>query len=76
MRRIEITRAGDASIADQLSEMHAWLRSQRIAPLQLEPLHILHGLAAFHASFATIDEAERFRRRFDETVHSPEPAAE
>jgi hypothetical protein len=75
MRRIEITRAGDASIADQLSEMHAWLRSQGIEPLQLEPLRILHGLATFHASFATVGEAERFRQRFDEAVHAPEPAA-
>ena len=75
MRRIEIMRAGDTSIADQLSEMHAWLRSQRIEPLQLEPLRILHCLASFHASFATSDEAERFRQRFDETVHVPEPAA-
>lgn len=39
MRRIEITRAGDASIADQLSEMRAWLRSAGIEPLQLEPLN-------------------------------------
>jgi hypothetical protein len=75
MRRIEITRAGDASIADQLSEMRAWLRSERIEPLQLEPLHILHGLATIHASFATIGEAERFRQRFDEPVYTPEPAA-
>ena len=75
MRRIEITRAGDASIADQLSEMHAWLRSVGIEPLQLEPLRILHGLASFRASFATVEEAERFRRRFDEPVFSPEPAA-
>jgi hypothetical protein len=75
MRRIEITRAGDASIADQLSEMHAWLRSERILPLQLEPLRILHGLATFDASFATVEEAERFRQRFDEAVHVPEPAA-
>ena len=75
MRRIEITRAGDASIADELSEMHAWLRSQRIEALQLEPLRILHGLATFHATFATVEEAERFRRRFDEAVHVPEPTA-
>jgi hypothetical protein len=75
MRRIEITRAGDASIADQLSEMHAWLRSQRIEPLQLEPLRILHGLATFRADFATVGDAERFGQRFDETVHTPEAAA-
>ena len=55
--------------------MHAWLRSERIEPLQLEPLRILHGAATFRASFATSDEAERFRRRFDEAVHTSEPAA-
>ena len=43
--------------------------------MQLEPLRILHGVATFHASFATSDEAERFRQHFDETVHVPEPAA-
>jgi hypothetical protein len=75
MRRIEITRAGDASIADQLSEMRAWLRSAGIEPLQLEPLRILHGLATFRASFATAEEAERFRQRFDESAYTPEPAA-
>jgi hypothetical protein len=75
MRRIEITRAGDASIADQLSEMRAWLRSVGIEPLQLEPLRILHGLATFRAGFASVEEAERFRRRFDEPVYTPEPAA-
>jgi len=76
MRRIEITRAGETSIADQLSEMHAWLRSERILPLQLEPLHILHGAASFHASFATSEDAERFRQRFDEAVHTRERVAE
>jgi hypothetical protein len=75
MRRIEITRTGDASIADQLSEMRAWLRSAGIEPLQLEPLRILGALVSFHASFATAAEAERFRQRFDETAHTPELTA-
>ena len=76
MRRIEITRAGDASIADQLSEMRAWLRSERIVPLQLEPLHILRGLATFHASFATVEEAERFRRAVRRDGAQPRATAE
>jgi hypothetical protein len=75
MRRLEITRAGNASIADQLSEMQAWLLSVRIEPLQLEALHILHGAATFRANFATVEEAERFRQRFDEVAYVPEPAA-
>ena len=40
MRRIEITRPGDASIADQLSEMRAWLRNW-IATAQRHPSALL-----------------------------------
>jgi hypothetical protein len=75
MRRVEITRAGDASIADQLKEMRARLRARQIEPLQLEPMRILNGLATFQARFATTAEAERFRQRFDEIARTPEPAA-
>ena len=75
MRRIEITRAGDASIADQLTEMRAWLRARRIEPLQLEPLRILNRLATSRASFAAVEDAERFRRRLDEAVRTPKRAA-
>jgi hypothetical protein len=67
MRQIEITRTGDASIADQLSEMRAWLHDAGIEPLALEPLHILGAQVRFRARFATAAEAERFRQQFDET---------
>lgn len=66
MRRVEITRTGDASIADQLAEMREWLETEGIEPIDLEPLHIIGALVRFRASFATAAEAERFRQAFDE----------
>ena len=65
MRRIEITRAGDASVTDQIAEMRDWLRAAGIEPVELEPLHILRGRVRFRASFARAEEAERFRAAFD-----------
>ena len=63
---IEITRTGDASVTDLMSEMNDWLREMRIRPLQLEPVHIEDAEVRFRAIFPTSDEAERFCRRFDE----------
>jgi len=63
---IEITRTGDASMADLMREMNDWLREMRIRPLQLEPVHIEDAEVRFRAIFPTSDEAERFCRRFDE----------
>ena len=66
MRMIEITRTGDASTADMMSEMSEWLREMRIRPLQLEPVHVDDAEVRFRAIFPTSDEAEQFCRRFDE----------
>ena len=66
MRRVEITRTGDASIAEQLAEMRDWLRDEGIEPIELEPLHILGALVRFRASFAAPEEADRFCAAFDE----------
>jgi hypothetical protein len=66
MRTIEIARIGDSSVADQMAEMHEWLREAGIHPLQLEPMRILRARVLFRATFANDDDAERFRRRFDE----------
>ena len=72
MRTVEITRIGDASIADQIAEMHEWLRQAGIAPAELQPLRILNGNVRFQATFANADDAERFRTRFDaESGRSP-----
>jgi hypothetical protein len=66
MPTIEITRAGDASVAEQIAEMHEWLREAGIQPVELEPVRILKARVRFRASFANDDDAERFRGRFDE----------
>lgn len=66
MRRVEIIRTGDASIADQLAEMRLWLELEGIEPIELEPLRILGAVVRFRASFATAQEAEQFCREFDQ----------
>jgi len=66
MRTVEITRTGDASVADQMAEMREWLREAGIQPRELEPVRILNALVSFRAVFVSDDDAERFRRRFDE----------
>jgi hypothetical protein len=66
MPTIEITRTGDASVADQIAEMHEWLREVGIEAVELQPLRILKARVRFRATLANDDDAERFRRRFDE----------
>ena len=66
MRTVEVTRSGNASISDQLAEMHAWLKEAGIAPLSLDTVRILQARVRYRAAFATEAEAERFCRRFDE----------
>ena len=66
MPAVEIGRAGDVSVADQMAEMQAWLREQRIQPLELQPVRIVRASVCFVAKFATREDAERFRLRFDE----------
>ena len=68
MRTIEIARTGDASVADQMADMHEWLRAEGIHPLELQPVRILQASVRFVARFASDDDAERFRLRFDESV--------
>ena len=66
MRTVKIARTGDASVADQMAEMHAWLRAEGIQPLDLQPLRIVKASVRFLATFANDDDAERFRLRFNE----------
>ena len=64
MRTIEIIRAGDVSVSDQLAEMERWLRQQGIVPIELVPVRIVHAQVRFRATFASDSDAERFRIRF------------
>ena len=66
METIEITRRGNTSVADQMAEMHRWLRAAGVEPLELQPVRILNASVRFSAAFASDEDAERFRRKFDE----------
>ena len=70
MRRIEITRGGEATVTDQLAEMREWLRTEGIEPVELEPDRILGAMVRFRAGFDSREDAERFRCRFDEIAHT------
>ena len=66
MTSIEITRTGNASVADQIAEMQEWLRDTGSQPAELQPVRILRARVLFRATFTNGDDAERFGRRFDE----------
>jgi hypothetical protein len=68
MPTLEITRTGDASVANQMAEMAEWLREAGIQHSELQPVHILKTRVRFRATFADNDGAERFRRQFDEAA--------
>jgi hypothetical protein len=70
MRRIEIIRAGDATVTDLLAEMREWLQVEGIEPVELEPDRILGAVVRFRAGFDSSEDAERFRRRFDEIAQT------
>jgi len=68
MRMIEISRNGDRSIADQMTEMRSWLDSNGIKAIRLEPSRILNGRVSFRAAFANSGDADRFIAKFDDAA--------
>jgi hypothetical protein len=64
MRSIEITCAGDLSIANQLAEMHRWLDREGIRAIELRAVRILGARVIFSATFAQSADADRFSRAF------------
>ena len=73
MRTVEITRAANTPVLDQLAEMRAWLRETGIQAIALEATGIRGGHVSYRASFATVEDAERFCVRFgpDEAADPP-----
>ena len=65
MPTIEVTRAADLSVADQLAEMRAWLDREGIRVTELRALRVLGGRVTFEATFAQASNADRFRQVFD-----------
>lgn len=64
MRSIEITRAGDQSIADQLGGMRHWLGDAGIRATDLHAVRILRGRVTFSATFEQAVDADRFLKAF------------
>jgi hypothetical protein len=64
MRSLEITRAGDLSVADHLAEMRSWLQREGIRATDLHAVRVLNGRVTFSATFKQGDEADRFLRAF------------
>jgi hypothetical protein len=60
MRSVEFTRAGDQSIADQLSGMRRWLDDAGIRITDLHAVRILKGRVTYSATFERAADADRF----------------
>ena len=66
MQSVEITRAGDLSIADQLVGMRRWLDDAGIPATDLRAVHILRSRVTFSATFERAADADRFLRAFSD----------
>ena len=64
MRSVEITRAGDQSIAAQLSGMRRWLDDAGIRITDLHAVRILKGRVKYSPTFEQAADADRFLRAF------------
>ena len=64
MRSVEITRAGDLSVADHLAEIRGWLDREGIRETDLHAVRVLNGRVTFAATFKQTAEADRFVRAF------------
>jgi hypothetical protein len=64
MRSVEITRAGDRAVGDQLTEMRRWLDREGIRISILQAVRILRGRVTFNAIFEQEMDADRFLRAF------------
>ena len=64
MRSVEITRAGDLSVADHLAEIRGWFDREGIRETDLHAVRVLNGRVTFNATFTQAAEADRFIRAF------------
>ena len=64
MRCIEVTRAGDQSIAVQLTEKRQWLDRERIRATDLRAVRAVGGWVSFGATFEHPHDANHCLRTF------------
>jgi hypothetical protein len=64
MRSVEVTRAGDLSVSDQLAEMQRWLDAKSIRASDLRAVSILRGRVTFGVTLQNEADVDRFIRAF------------
>ena len=74
MQTVEITRAGDLSVADHLAEMQCWLDHAGIRVTDLFALHILRGQVTFSITFRDTADANYFLQAFCARPNEDSPA--
>jgi hypothetical protein len=67
MPSIEVIRAANRPIADQIDEMRRWLDREGIRASDLHAVRILGGRVTFNATFKHAGDADRFIRKFGDT---------
>jgi hypothetical protein len=73
MRSVEITRAGNLSVADHLAEIRGWFDRAGIQATDLQVVRVLSGQVTFSATFERADDADRFLRAFNDPRRLPYP---
>jgi hypothetical protein len=63
-QRVEVTRAGDWSISDQLGDMRRWLDRESIRVTDLHAVRILKARVTYTATCEQAADADRFFRAF------------
>ena len=61
---IEVTRAADQSIAEQLAEMQRWLDQEGIRATDLHAVRVLNLRVTYRATFRNATDANRFVQMF------------
>jgi hypothetical protein len=64
MRTVEVTRAGDQSVTDQLAEMRCWLDREGIQATDLHAARVLNVRVTYSATFREAIDADRFVQAF------------
>jgi hypothetical protein len=64
MRIVEITRAGDQSVGEQLAEMRCWLDREGIHATDLNAVRVLKLRVTYSATFQDAMDADRFVQAF------------
>ena len=64
LHTVEIERAGDLPVTNQLTEMQRWLDREEIRASNLRAVRVLKTHVIYEATFENAADADRFTRAF------------